>query len=208
MSDRRAEVATCGRRTARIPRAQRVTDGSSRCARRAAGRAPTFNNPIGDIAEEPVAAHFGGERGSFSQAVWDVRTPNGELLQVKAVRRTGKRTRHNRSRSARTPMPRSWSSSSARIFGSSRRSNPAGRRERTLSDRPDVNGRVITLTAKLLARPKVTTFELSDALLDAKVPDLRLARAARDSMRPVPAPYRCTDLQRPALILVRRMSAE
>jgi hypothetical protein len=48
----------------------------------------TFNNPIGDIAEALVADHFDGERGSFSQKTWDVRTPT-ELLQVKAVRRTG-----------------------------------------------------------------------------------------------------------------------
>lgn len=47
----------------------------------------TFNNPIGDIAEELVAVHFQGERGSFSQVSWDVRTPDDELLQVKALRR-------------------------------------------------------------------------------------------------------------------------
>ena len=32
----------------------------------------TNNNPIGDIAEAIVAAHYEGERGSFSQAGWDV----------------------------------------------------------------------------------------------------------------------------------------
>ena len=42
----------------------------------------TFNNPIGDIVEALVAMHYGGERGSFSQASWDVKTPSGELLQV------------------------------------------------------------------------------------------------------------------------------
>jgi hypothetical protein len=48
----------------------------------------TFNNPIGDIAEALVVAHYGGERGSFNQKTWDVKTAD-ELLQVKAVRRTG-----------------------------------------------------------------------------------------------------------------------
>ncbi|MBA3421346.1 MAG: hypothetical protein H0U12_05560, partial [Thermoleophilaceae bacterium] len=41
----------------------------------------TFNNPIGDIAEELVALHYGGERGSFSQKTWDVRVGD-EFLQV------------------------------------------------------------------------------------------------------------------------------
>lgn len=35
----------------------------------------TFNNPIGDIAEALVALHYKGRRGSFSQASWDVKTP-------------------------------------------------------------------------------------------------------------------------------------
>jgi hypothetical protein len=35
----------------------------------------TNNNPVGDIAEVIVAAHYGGERGGFSQAGWDVKTP-------------------------------------------------------------------------------------------------------------------------------------
>ncbi len=54
----------------------------------------TFNNPIGDIAEELVAIHYGGERGSFTQKTWDVRVGT-DLLQVKALRRTGLRTRRN-----------------------------------------------------------------------------------------------------------------
>lgn len=54
----------------------------------------TFNNPIGDIAEELVARHYGGKRGSFSQKTWDV-VAGDELLQVKALRRTGARTRRN-----------------------------------------------------------------------------------------------------------------
>jgi hypothetical protein len=46
----------------------------------------THNNPIGDIAEEMVARHCTGVRGSFDQAAWDIRVGDG-LLQVKACRR-------------------------------------------------------------------------------------------------------------------------
>jgi hypothetical protein len=48
----------------------------------------TNNNPIGDIAEAIVCDHYGGERASFSQKGWDVKTPGGELIQVKSRRRT------------------------------------------------------------------------------------------------------------------------
>jgi len=48
----------------------------------------TNNNPVGDIAEAIVHGHFGGKRASFSQAGWDVCTPNGERIQVKSIRTT------------------------------------------------------------------------------------------------------------------------
>lgn len=48
----------------------------------------TNNNPIGDIAEAIVCDHYKGERASFSQKGWDVRTPAGELVQVKSRRKT------------------------------------------------------------------------------------------------------------------------
>jgi hypothetical protein len=54
----------------------------------------TFNNPIGDIAEELVALHYGATRGSFSQKTWDVAVGDA-LLQVKALRRTGTGTRRS-----------------------------------------------------------------------------------------------------------------
>jgi hypothetical protein len=38
----------------------------------------TNNNPIGDIAEAIVHEYYGGDRGSFSQVGWDVKTPDGE----------------------------------------------------------------------------------------------------------------------------------
>lgn len=46
----------------------------------------TDNNPVGDIAEAIVHAHFGGERAGFSNAGWDVRSASGERLEVKALR--------------------------------------------------------------------------------------------------------------------------
>lgn len=55
---------------------------------RALGVIRTNNNPIGDIAEAIVCDHYGGERASFSQKGWDVKAPDGELIQVKSRRRT------------------------------------------------------------------------------------------------------------------------
>jgi Family of unknown function (DUF6998) len=55
----------------------------------------TNNNPVGDIAEAIVAAHYKGERGSFSQAGWDVKAPDGERIQVKAMRQTPTNKRRN-----------------------------------------------------------------------------------------------------------------
>ncbi|SDE47062.1 DUF6998 domain-containing protein [Rhodococcus tukisamuensis] len=48
----------------------------------------TNNNPVGDLAEAIAFAHYGGERGTFSQKGWDIRTPDGERIQVKGMRRT------------------------------------------------------------------------------------------------------------------------
>lgn len=48
----------------------------------------TNNNPIGDIAEAIVCDHYKGERASFSQKGWDVKTPDGERIQVKSRRKT------------------------------------------------------------------------------------------------------------------------
>ncbi len=55
----------------------------------------TNNNPVGDIAEAIVAKHYEGQRGSFSQAGWDVMAPNGERIQVKAIRSTPTTRRRN-----------------------------------------------------------------------------------------------------------------
>jgi hypothetical protein len=55
---------------------------------RAIGVIRTNNNPIGDIAEAIVCDHYKGERASFSQKGWDVKAPDGELIQVKSRRKT------------------------------------------------------------------------------------------------------------------------
>lgn len=127
----------------------------------------TFNNPIGDIAEALVAVHFGGERGSFSQKSWDVRTPAGELLQVKALRRTGKRTRRNLS----PVRSDSYTAVIVVIFTEDLRVEQAIRIpeavvSKLFAVRPHVNGRVITVTQRLLSHPDVRAFELSDEALD------------------------------------------
>ncbi len=41
--------------------------------------------PLGDLAEELVRKHFGGFRGSYDRAGWDVLTKAGERIEVKAV---------------------------------------------------------------------------------------------------------------------------
>jgi hypothetical protein len=127
----------------------------------------TFNNPIGDIAEELVAAHFGGERGSFSQASWDVNTPDGQLLQVKALRRTGAKGRRNLS----PVRSDAYTAVIMVVFSEDLRVEEAIRIPQEVVTelfevRPHINGRVITLTRRLLEHPKVMTFELSDELLD------------------------------------------
>jgi hypothetical protein len=130
----------------------------------------TFNNPVGDIAEELVAVHYRGERGSFSQASWDVRTPGGERLQVKALRRTGGRSRRNLS----PVRSDDYTAVIVVIFTEDLRVEQAIRIPQPVVNelfkvRPHVNGRVITVMRRLLDHPAVTSFELSDALLDAPI---------------------------------------
>ncbi|RMI27820.1 hypothetical protein EBN03_32775 [Nocardia stercoris] len=45
----------------------------------------TSSNVVGDLAEAIVYAHYGGERGSFSQKGWHVCTPAGERIQVISI---------------------------------------------------------------------------------------------------------------------------
>jgi len=130
----------------------------------------TFNNPIGDIAEALVALHYAGERGSFSQASWDVRTPEGELLQVKALRRTGAKTRRNLS----PVRSDGYDAVIVVIFTEDLRVDEAIRIPQPVVNelfawREHVAGRIITVTRKLLDHPEVTKLDLSDELLDAPV---------------------------------------
>ena len=55
---------------------------------RARGAIRSANNPVGDYAEFLVARHYGVEVEPPSTKGYDIRTPSGELIQVKALRRT------------------------------------------------------------------------------------------------------------------------
>ncbi len=136
-------------------------------ALRERGIVRTNNNPIGDIAEAIVAEHYGGERGGFSQPDWDVRLPDGERIQVKALRRTGARGRRNLS-----PIRDSdYDTVVVVIFDEDFRVIEGLRIdratvERLFSHRTHVNGRIITVTKKLRTLPEVQVIELSDSSLD------------------------------------------
>lgn len=127
----------------------------------------TFNNPIGDIAEELVARHYGGKRGSFSQKTWDV-VAGDELLQVKALRRTGARTRRNLSP---VRSDDGYTAVVVVIFDENLRVERCVRIPRETVNqlferRAHVNGRVITVGRQLLEHPAVTEVDLSDEALD------------------------------------------
>jgi hypothetical protein len=127
----------------------------------------TYNNPIGDIAEELVARHYGGIRGVFAQAAWDVAVGD-QLLQVKACRRTTPSTnigfspiRHRDGYTALILV----------VFTPHMRVEQAWRVPlRTANElakfNAHVNGWKLGLTAKLKARPEVEQIALSDAAID------------------------------------------
>ena len=132
----------------------------------------TNNNPIGDIAEAIVAAHYNGERGSFSQAGWDVLLRDGTKLQVKALRLAGARGRRNLSPIRDTD----YDAVIVVIFDENFRVTEALRIERETVEqlfphRAHINGRIITVTKKLRAADGVRIVKLSDAALDAS-PDV------------------------------------
>ena len=54
-------------------------------------------NMVGEIAEAVAHTYLGGQRGSFNQAGWDIRTDGGERIQVKGIWRTVDRKRSNTS---------------------------------------------------------------------------------------------------------------
>ncbi len=128
----------------------------------------TNNNPIGDIAEAIVAAHYNGERGSFSQAGWDVLLRDGTKLQVKALRLAGARGRRNLSPIRDTD----YDVVIVVIFDENFRVTEALRIERETVEllfphRAHLNGRIITVTKNLRAADGVRVVKLSDAALDA-----------------------------------------
>jgi len=124
----------------------------------------TNNNPVGDIAEAIVAAHYRGTCGSFSQAGWDVQTPDGELIQVKAMRRTATGKRRNLSPIRDT----NYDSVVIVVFDEDFRVAEGLKIERAAVEdlfpiKEHVNGRVITVTKMLCADPRVKTVALSSA---------------------------------------------
>jgi hypothetical protein len=126
----------------------------------------TANNPIGDIAEELVAIHYKGCRGSFNQLGWDVDTGT-EKLQVKSLRKSPVRKRENLS-----PI-RSEDSDAVVVvvFTEEMRIDSAWHIPRAVvEDRfphnKHVNGRIIRLSDALKHNPSVTQVNLSDAHLD------------------------------------------
>lgn len=129
----------------------------------------TANNPIGDIAEALVAAHFRGERASFSNAGWDVATGDGERLEVKALRLAEVRTRTNLS-----PIPPSstYTAVIIVIFDENLRVTEAMRVpratvEKLFTPRKRDGARIIPVGRRLREDPSVEGVDLSDRLLDA-----------------------------------------
>jgi hypothetical protein len=124
----------------------------------------TNNNPVGDIAEAIVAEHFAGTRGSFSQPGWDVLTPAGERIQVKAMRITATTKRRNLS-----PIRDSaYDSVVVVILDEDFQVTEGLQLDRAVVEdlfdhRPYVNGRVITVTKTLREHPQVGTLDLAPA---------------------------------------------
>jgi len=122
----------------------------------------TNNNPVGDIAELIVADHYGGERGSFNQAGWDVIAPNGERIQVKSLRKTPDKTR-----TVLSPIrDEEYDSVVVVIFNEAFQVTEGLRLTRELVEelfpiKEHQNGRVIRVTQKLKRNPAVEHIDLS-----------------------------------------------
>lgn len=124
----------------------------------------TNNNPVGDIAEAIVAEYYSGTRGSFAQAGWDVLAPNGERIQVKAMRQTRGTKRRNLS-----PIRDKEYDCVVVVIVDEDFIVTEGLRlsratvEELFPHRDYVNGRIITVTSTLRADPRVETLDLSPA---------------------------------------------
>lgn len=124
----------------------------------------TNNNPVGDIAEAIVHTHYGGERAGFSGPAWDVMAPDGERIQVKSMRLAASSKRRNLG----VIRDSEYDSVVVVIFDedfivTEGLKLPREAVEDLFPHRPYVNGRIITLTNKLRADPRVETVDLSEA---------------------------------------------
>lgn len=132
----------------------------------------TNNNPVGDIAEAIVHGHYGGDRASFSQAGWDVRTPDGERIQVKAIRTTAATNRKNLS-----PIRDSeYDSVVVVVFDEEFRIADALKLTREVAEelaswKPHVNGHILYLN-RLLGDERVERIDLADAYTRLNAYDL------------------------------------
>jgi hypothetical protein len=127
----------------------------------------TYNSPIGDIAEEMVARHYGGVRGAFVQAAWDVAVGE-ELLQVKACRREP-----GKSRTGFSPIRHrdGYDAVILVVFGMDMTVEEAWRVPRKVVNElgkfnAHVNGIKIALTSAVRTHPEVQQLELTDDALD------------------------------------------
>jgi hypothetical protein len=125
----------------------------------------TNNNPVGDIAEAIVHQYYkGSERGSFVQAGWDVITADGTRIQVKAMRQTAGSKRRNLS-----PIRDSDYDSVVIVILNEDFEVVEGLHldrelvEELFVHRDYVNGRVITVTARLRQDPRVEHLDLAAA---------------------------------------------
>ncbi|GGC69727.1 hypothetical protein GCM10011410_23200 [Hoyosella rhizosphaerae] len=124
----------------------------------------TNNNPVGDIAEAIVHEYYGGERGGFSQAGWDIRSPEGHRIQVKGMRLTPT----TKSRNLSPIRDSDYDFVVVVIFNEDFHVIEALRMSRNtveeqFSHRAYVNGRIISVTAALRQHPGVEIVDLVPA---------------------------------------------
>ena len=159
-----------GERTA-IPSLERLTAVelfalSRACLRELKRRGVVRSNnaPVGDLAEFLVQRVTGGALADQSQKSWDVRTPNGERLQVKARIVTDPRKSGERQLS----VFRSWDFDAAlivlfddegRVWRAVR--VPTATLRANAYPTPHVNGQVVYATDTLLNRPEVEDWTAS-----------------------------------------------
>jgi hypothetical protein len=127
----------------------------------------TYNNPIGDIAEEMVARFYGGARGTFAQAAWDVAVDD-ELLQVKACRRATPSTKLGfspiRHREGYTALILVVFTAHMRVAEAWRIPRETVNELAVFNDH--VNGLKLGLTKELKSRPEVQPVALTDEAID------------------------------------------